>query len=155
MRVQDLMSQPVVTCHVNDPLNLVAQKMWDHDCGAIAIVNDEGKLTGMITDRDICMAALTQGRPLDQILVNNVMSNHVVSASPDLRVTDVEQLMVEHQVQRIPIVDPDNRPVGIVSIHDLAIESVQPDSRIKNGAVKIAHTLAAICRPRIQKRRSA
>ncbi|MBS1118437.1 MAG: hypothetical protein H6Q90_665 [Deltaproteobacteria bacterium] len=155
MRAQDLMSTPILTCHVNDPLNIVAQKMWDHDCGAIAIVRDDGKLAGMITDRDVCMAAYTQGRALDQILVNNVMANHVVSARPDLRIADLEQLMVRHQVRRIPIVDADNLPIGLVSLHDLAIESVQPDTRIKNGALKIAHTLAAICRPRLQRRRAA
>ena len=57
MRAQDLMTQPIATCHVNDTLNVAAREMWDHDCGAIAITGDDGKLAGMITDRDICMAA--------------------------------------------------------------------------------------------------
>jgi CBS domain-containing protein len=51
--------------------------MWDHDCGAIAVVND-GKLTGVITDRDLCMAAYTQGRALDALLVNTAMAQQLI-----------------------------------------------------------------------------
>ena len=155
MRVQDLMSHPAFTCHVNDNLNVPAKLMWEHDCGAIAAVGDDGKIAGMITDRDICMAAYTQGRSLDQILVNAVMANHVIAAHPDEKVAEVERLMAENQVHRIPIIDDDGKPVGILSLNDLAIESVQPDTQMKNGFSKIAHTLAAICRPRTQKQPAA
>jgi CBS domain-containing protein len=155
MRVEELMSQPVVTCDVNDTLNYAAMLMWDHDCGALPVVREDGKLTGIITDRDICMAAYTQGKSLDEILVNAVMSRHVVTARPDQKVGDVEQLMADHQVRRVPIVDDDNHALGIVSLNDLAIESVQPDTRMRYGLAKIAHTLAAICAPRITKRKAA
>lgn len=120
MRARDLMSSPAITCHINDPLTLVAQRMWDHDVGALAVVNDEGKLTGMITDRDICMAAYTQGRRLDELLVNGAMSHHVVWARPEQSISDIEQLMAKRQVRRIPIVDPQRMPVGVVSLNDLA-----------------------------------
>jgi CBS domain-containing protein len=152
MRAQDLMTSPAITCHVNDALNVAAQRMWEHDCGALAIVNDEGKLTGMITDRDICMAAFTQGRALDEILVNSAMAHHVVSAGPELSVADVEQLMADHKIRRIPVVDAENKPIGVVSMNDLVLESVQPDTKIKNAIAKVAHTLAAICRHRTTKK---
>ena len=83
MHAENLMSHPIVSCHVNDSLNVAAQLMWDHDCGAVAIVNDDGKLVGMVTDRDVCMAAYTQGRSLDAILVNSAMSKRVVFARPE------------------------------------------------------------------------
>jgi CBS domain-containing protein len=54
MRVQDLMAHPAITCHVNDALDLAAQRMWDHDCGVLPVVNDEGKVTGMITRSKPC-----------------------------------------------------------------------------------------------------
>lgn len=155
MRVQDLMSHPAITCHVNDDLNVPAMLMWDHDCGAILVVRDDGKLAGVITDRDICMAAYTQGRSLDQILVNSVMAKHVVSAHPDVKLGEAERLMDEHQVRRIPVVDDDGRPVGVLSLNDLARESVEPDTRMKDGASRVAHTLAAVCRPRGAKRVAA
>jgi len=155
MRAQDLMTQPVTTCHVNDPLTTAARLMWDHDCGAIAVVRDEGELAGMITDRDICMAAYTQGRPIDEILVNAVMAAHPISVHPDQALDEIERLMAEHQVRRIPVIDSDGKPVGMVSLHDVAIESAQPDAKMKNGPSRVGHLLATICRPRSPKRKAA
>lgn len=155
MRAQDLMTSPAITCHVNDSLATVARRMWDADIGALAVVNDDGKLTGMITDRDICMAAYTQGRILDDLLVNSAMSKHVVSARPETTIREVEELMASHQIRRIPVVDAKGAPTGMVSLNDLAIESVQPDSTLKHGVSKLAHTLAAICQRRIPKPKAA
>lgn len=155
MRVQELMSQPAVTCHVNDPLILAAQRMWDHDCGMLPIVNDEGVLTGVLTDRDICMAAYTQGRTLEDILVNSAMAHHVFCLQPDATVSDAEQMMAEHQVRRIPVIDEAGHPVGVISLNDIAIESAQPDSKMRHALQKVAHTLAAICRPRASKHEKA
>ena len=155
MRVQDLMSQPVVTCHITDSLNTAAMLMWDHDCGALAVVSDDGTLVGMLTDRDICMAAYTQGRRLDEIPVNTAMAKQVISAQPDQKLGEVEQLMADNKVRRIPVVDGDDKPIGLLSVNDLAIESVQPETQMKNGPSKIARTLAAICQPRTEKRKAA
>lgn len=152
MRARDLMTSPAITCHVNDPLHSVAKTMWDADVGVLAVVNDDGKLTGMITDRDICMAAYTQARALDDLLVNSAMARHAVAVQPETSVGDIEALMAKHQVRRIPVVDADGRPLGVVSLNDLAIECVHPDTRMKNSRPKIAETLAAICRHRSQQR---
>jgi len=145
MRVQDLMSQPAVTCDVNDTASTAAHLMWEHDCGMIAVVRDDGRLAGVVTDRDLCMAAFTQGRPLDEILVNSTMAQHVVTATPDLEIIEAEQRMAEHRVRRLPVVDGDGKPIGVIAINDLAIECVQPDTRMTRGPLQVAHTLAAIC----------
>jgi CBS domain-containing protein len=155
MFAQDLMTRPAITCHVNDPLSAAARAMWDHDIGAIAIVNDEGKLTGMLTDRDICMAAYTQSRALDEILVNSAMARKVVSARPDARLGQIEQLMAQHQLRRIPIVDGDGLPIGMVSLNDVAIASAGPRTEVPHAATRLTHTLASICRPRQSKQRAA
>ncbi len=155
MRARDLMTSPAITCHVNDTLTVAAQRMWDHDIGAIAVVNDEGRLTGIITDRDICMAAYTNGRALEDLLVNGAMSRHACSARPEQSIADIEKIMAEHQIRRVPIVDANHMPIGVVSLNDLARESVQPDSAIKQGLAKLAHTLAAICAPRTHGRSAA
>lgn len=146
MRARELMSYPVFTCHVNDPLTVPASLMWEHDCGVIPVVNDEGKLTSIITDRDICMAAFTQGRPLYELLVNAAMSGHVITATADQSVEDVERLMAEHQVRRIPVVDADGMPIGIVSTADLAITAAKPGSHVREE--RLVATLASIDRPR-------
>jgi CBS domain-containing protein len=155
MRVQDLMTHPAITCDVNDSLDAAAQKMWDHDCGVLPIVNDEGKVTGMITDRDICMAALTQGRPLHELLVNLAMAKDLIAVGPDQPIGEAEQLMARHQIRRLPVVDAAHRPLGVLSLNDLAIEAVQPGTAMKHGISKIAHTLAAVCQPRSPTQRAA
>lgn len=151
MKARELMTHPAITCHVNDPLNMAAHRMWNNDFGALPVVNDDGKLTGMITDRDICMAAYTQGRPLDTMLVNSAMASHVVSAGPEQSIIAIEELMSKHQVRRVPVVDTDGKPLGIISIDDLAKEAVQASSRMPQGMAKVTQTLAAICRPRNSK----
>lgn len=155
MRAQDLMTSPTITCHVNDPLDIAAKCMWDADIGVLPVVNDDGKLTGIITDRDICMAAYTQCRPLNEILVNSAMARHVVSASPDSTLTEVWELMARNQVRRIPIIDATGAPVGLISMNDFALESVQPDTAVKHAPAKIAHTLAAISQHRNQTEKAA
>lgn len=145
MRVSDLMSRPAITCHVHDDLNVPARLMWDHDCGVIAVVGDDGTLLGMITDRDVCMAAYTQDRPLGELEVNIAMARHPISARPDQDLGEVERAMAEHQVRRIPVVDDDGRPIGVLSLNDLAIEAARPDTRMTDGSSRIVHTLAALC----------
>lgn len=155
MRVQDLMSHPPVTCHVNDTLLAAAHLMWDHDCGAVVVVNDDGIVTGLITDRDICMAAFMQGRELDKMLVNSAMAHHVVTAQPGQPVEHAAQQMAHHQIRRLPVIDERGFPIGMLALNDLAVESVQPDTRMKNGPAHVAHTLAAVCQPRHPKHRAA
>ncbi len=149
MNAKDIMSRPVITCDVNDTLAHVAKLMWDHDCGAIPVTRgDDGRLVGMITDRDICMAAFTQGRAIDQILVNAAMAHEPIAASADTTADELERIMADHQIRRVPVIDEIGVPIGMVSLADLALESVQPDTTMKHGIAKIAHTLAAIDRPR-------
>ena len=155
MHVQDLMAHPAITCHVNDSLDAAAQKMWDHDCGVLPVVNDEGKVTSMVTDRDICMAALTQGRPLHELLVNLAMAKHVITVGPEQTLSEAEQLMSRHQIRRLPVVDAAGCALGVISLNDLAIEASHPDARMKNGASKIAHTLAAVCRRHVTTQQAA
>jgi len=121
--------------------------MMDGGIGSLGVVNDDGKLTSMITDRDICLAALTHQRTLDEILVNQAMAKSVISARPDSTINEVSELMATHRVRRIPIVDANHEPVGVVALDDLVIESVQPDTALLNGTSRVAYTLAAICRP--------
>ena len=65
MLVKEIMSQPVITCQVDDHANLAAQRMWENDFGVMPILDGDGRAIAMLTDRDICMAAYTQGKPLE------------------------------------------------------------------------------------------
>ena len=150
MNIQEIMSKPAVTCHSNDTLNTAARLMWEHDCGALPVVDDEGGTIGMITDRDICMAAYTQGSPLHSIEVSQAMAREVFSCRIKDSLETAEQLMSEKQVRRVPVVNGDNRPVGVLSLNDIARHATV--SRKKNGLDhEVTQTLAAICRPRAER----
>ena len=155
MKIVDLMATDVATCAPHDSLNRAAQIMWERRCGSILVLDEGGLLAGVVTDRDICMAAYTQGRSLDEILVNAAMAHHVFAVSPDQNIEDAERAMAEHQIRRLPVIDAAGAAIGMLALNDLAIEAVQPDTAMSNGAIKVAHTLAAICRPRRTKRKAA
>jgi CBS domain-containing protein len=99
-----------------------------------------------VTDRDICMAAYTQGRVLDTIPVWSAMATAVHACKRADTLDLAERLMSEHQIHRLPIVDEDESPIGFVSLNDIARSAKAGE---KAGAERaILDTLAAICQPR-------
>ncbi len=103
----------------DDSLNTAARRMWDLDCGALPVVRGEA-LVGMLTDRDICMAAYTKGTALDAIRVEEIMAKHVVAGSAEDSLTRAVAIMAEAQVRRLPVVGEGRRLLGIVSLSDIA-----------------------------------
>jgi CBS domain-containing protein len=118
-RIDTFMTTTLHTCSPTDSLTRAAQIMWDCDCGAVPVVDADGKLCGMLTDRDVCMAAYTKGLPLFAIAVSDVMSKHPHSCRVDDTLARAISLMASAQVRRLPIVDGGGRPVGIVSLADI------------------------------------
>jgi CBS domain-containing protein len=152
MRVKEIMTSPVVTCTEASHLNDVARAMWDCDCGAVPIVDEGGRLCGILTDRDICMAAYTQGRPIQEIAVGSTMAKHVLVCHVDDSLDTAEQLMREGQVRRIPVIDNDGRPAGIVSLNDVTrAAGEQRRSTVDREVVEI---FAAVGEPRLARQHS-
>ena len=143
MNVHHLMTRELRSCHPDDFLSHPVQSMWEGDVGAIPVVED-GCVIGMITDRDICIAAHTKGKLLSEIRVREVMSHNVVTCGPNDSIRRVETIMQEQRVRRVPVVDLGNQLVGIVSLNDLA-RTAHPTFR---GQTELVATLAAICEPR-------
>ena len=150
MRVKDLMSQPLSTCHVHDSAACAAQIMWEHDCGIVPIVDDHGQLVGVVTDRDICMAAYFQNRPLTEVPIEHFMSRDLTACHPEDALSHAEQLMSDRQIHRVPVVDSGGAPIGILSLSDLAREVVRTSNGRHEGdpGEALLHTVAAISRPR-------
>lgn len=148
MQIRDIMSQSVITCSPSDSLNAAARLMWENDCGAIPVVDDGGSTVGMITDRDICMAGYIQHKLLPEISVTDVMSKDVATCTTSDTLEAAERLMGERQVRRLPVVDGNSKPVGIVSLNDIARYAASAHAK-KNGVDRrFTETLAAICEPR-------
>ncbi|NNU82453.1 CBS domain-containing protein [Geobacillus sp. BMUD] len=115
--VRDVMSADVQYCTPLDNLYEVAVKMRDFNIGAIPIV-DDGRLVGMITDRDIVVRGMAEKRP-GSTAVTEVMSRDLVTLSPNDSVQKAAEMMARHQIRRLPVVE-NGRLVGIVSLGDLA-----------------------------------
>jgi CBS-domain-containing membrane protein len=119
MKVREIMTKDVRTCFATDSINRAAQVMWEADCGCVPVIDDQGNVVGIVTDRDICMAAYTQGRPLTEIAVGTIASKNVTTVNENDSLHQAEKLMHDVQVHRLPVVDGDRRLVGILSLNDL------------------------------------
>jgi CBS domain-containing protein len=150
MRVSHVMIRDVETCDPDDNLAAAASRMWDCDIGCIPVVNIEGKVVGMLTDRDVCLSALKLGRPLQEIPVSVAMSRAVLSCAPNDSLAVAKQTMRAGQVRRLPVIDSDGGLAGIVSLSDLAREADREVGyKIRNlNAYEVNATLVAIGHPR-------
>lgn len=147
--VEQLMSRAVATCRPDDSLNAAARIMWERDCGVVPItVPEEGgeRVVGMLTDRDVCMAAYTQGRALLDIPISSAMSGTVRSSRPEDTIATALGLMATQQLHRLPVIDASGHLVGLLSLADIAREETRRHQVI--SATDLAHALEAITAPR-------
>ena len=148
MKVRDLMTQSVASISSDDCLSSAARMMWECDCGAIPVTRD-GRVLGMITDRDICMASWIKNQPLSEIGVADSMSRELFSCSPDDNVSVAERLMQSRQIRRLPVLDKEGRLVGILSLADIVRCSERAGRGVSDvSSSEVASTLATICQPR-------
>ena len=152
MNVADLMTTPVMSCSYDDDAQRAAQIMWDNDCGALPVLDEQGHLAGMITDRDICMAAYTRGQALWQIPVSAVMTAHVHRVHESDTLEAAERVMKDARVRRVPVLDGGGKLAGILSMNDLARNARHASGRAHKAdglsSESIMQTLAAIREPR-------
>lgn len=123
--VRDLMTPDPVTVDESASLRQVAQLMREQDIGDV-IVERQGSVGGIVTDRDIVVRAIAEGESPDSLLAGDICSGDVLSVSPTDTMDDAARLMSEAAVRRLPVVE-DGRAVGIVSLGDLA-RVQDPDS---------------------------
>lgn len=121
--IEEVMSTGVTVVSPEQPLQEAARLMADLDVGSLPVC-DGKRLLGIVTDRDITVRAIAEGRGVDTP-VREIMSSEVIYATSDQPVEDVMREMSEAQVRRIPVVDADRKLVGIVSLGDLALEEEQ------------------------------
>jgi CBS domain-containing protein len=148
MQVNELMSHYAKHCRPDETLAGAARLMWDYDCGAIPVVDDELHVVGMISDRDICMAAMHGGRPLHEMHVVDAMSRSLVHCRAWDPIEEALEAMAVARVRRLPVVDAAGRLTGIISLADLAVAAERargffPPVRLKD----VAHLLASISEP--------
>lgn len=152
MKVKELMTSDVVSVYKNDRLSDAARVMWECDCGAVPVLDpNNNRLIGMITDRDICMAVWTKGRLPSAIHVSEVTSRERYACNQDDSIASAVELMRSRQIRRIPVLDQQDKLVGILSLADIANASQNGGARAAVGELappEIVATLGSICSPR-------
>ena len=119
MNIRDVMTPNPRTVSPSDSIQNAARIMRDEDTGAVPVV-ENGRPVGIVTDRDIVVRAVAEDGQLDRP-VSAIVTTGVIAATPDMSTRDAANLMSEHQVRRLPVVEND-RLVGIVSLGDLAVK---------------------------------
>jgi CBS domain-containing protein len=121
MNIRNLMSMPARVCTPETSVAAAAGQMWDGDCGMLPVVDDERRLLGVITDRDICMAVATRPQLASEITVGSVMTTNPSTCSPDDELADALNTMGKRHVRRLPVLDDNGELLGVVSMNDFAL----------------------------------
>ena len=123
MMVKDVMTSDARSCSADTDLATAATLMWNHDCGVVPVLSDSGNVVGLITDRDIAIAATTRFASPANILVRDVISGKVHACGPNDDVRTALKTMKDNRVRRLPVVDQQRRLVGILSMNDLIVRA--------------------------------
>jgi CBS domain-containing protein len=149
MQVNEIMTRQVQSCRPDDSLDRAAQLMWDYDCGCLPVCDGDGagRTIGVITDRDVCMAALFQGKPLRELRVREAMAQQLLACQPQHSLEQAERTMRNARVRRLPVIDDRGALIGMLSLADIAREAAAERSQAKRQVteVEVNNTLAAIC----------
>lgn len=119
MKIREIMTAPAVQIQQNETVEVAARTMARYNIGAMPVCGADGRICGVLTDRDMVTRCLAAGRRPEQTLVADVMSGNVVSAGPDMDVAVAAHLMGRKQVRRLPVVE-NGKLLGMVSLGDMA-----------------------------------
>jgi len=120
-RIRDVMTTNPETLPESTTVREAAEAMRANDIGDVVVVDDNGKLSGILTDRDIVVRVVAEGRDPRTTRIGDIASRDLTAVSPDDPVDRAVQLMRDKAIRRLPAVDK-GKPVGIVSIGDLALD---------------------------------
>jgi len=151
MNVEHCMSREPKACFAGDDLGYVARVMWEEDCGFVPVIEQEGRVIGVVTDRDVCMAALHSGAPLWALRAYDAMARTIYCCRPEDALEDAERTMQVAQVRRLPVIDDEDRLVGVLSLNDVARHTrARADARATRDPLvrELVATLGAVCEPR-------
>jgi CBS domain-containing protein len=122
MKVSEVMTTDVESVHMNSTLEEAASIMKVENVGAVPVVDEDDDLVGIITDRDIVVRCVAEGKNPAETNVEEVLSHELETIEPDVDVEEAAQLMADRQIRRLPVCE-DGELVGMVSIGDLAVKT--------------------------------
>ncbi|MDL0432648.1 CBS domain-containing protein [Marinobacter sp. TBZ242] len=138
MKVSEVMVTEVACCSPQTSLQDIAMLMWNNDCGAIPLVDEQEHPVGIITDRDICMGAALQHKPLWELRGEDISSHReLYCCGPDDSIKEALQLMETHEIRRLPVINQYSQLCGMVSMGDI-VSFTGAESARKAGDKKIS-----------------
>jgi CBS domain-containing protein len=151
MKVKEIMTANAKACMQTSNLANAAGLMWENDCGILPVVAQGGKVVGLVTDRDICMAAALKNRNLSDIAVEDVISGKVYACKPEDDIHGALKTMQENRVRRLPVVAADGTLQGMLSMNDVMLRA--EEAREKKAAEltygDVVNTYKSICQHRL------
>ena len=118
MKVREIMTKNVVRIHPDEPVEVAARALAHYNVGAMPVCGSDGRLCGVVTDRDLVTRCVACGRNAGQTSVRDVMTGRVVTVGPEMEVSAAAHLMGREQVRRLPVVE-NGRLGGMVGLADL------------------------------------
>ena len=148
MLVKELMTTPVRTCRPGTLLGTAAREMLEEECGCLPVTDSQGRLAGLLTDRDICVTVGARHRSPWEIPVKSVMKEKVFTCNVDDHIDAALATMKERRVRRLPVVDRDGHVKGLLSVDDLIRNTGIARGRLM--AEPVMDVLRAICTPQVE-----
>lgn len=137
------MTQDVVFCTPEDFLSCAASIMWEKDCGIVPIADEEKRVVGIITDRDICMAVSSRDRKASDIKMQDFTGRKVISCKDSDEIKDALKLMKKNKIKRLPVTSQNGELIGIISLTDILFAA----EKNKKLQKRILSTLIEISKP--------
>ncbi|MFY1827431.1 CBS domain-containing protein [Myxococcus fulvus] len=137
LTARDVMTRNVRSVRRDSPLREVARIMKDEDCGVVPIVDEQGRLEGLVTDRDLALRAFAGGTSPEQLRAADVMTEDVEAVTLDESLHGLIDIMARRQIRRLPVIERDDRLVGIISLGDIA-QRADADEELQHALERIS-----------------
>jgi CBS domain-containing protein len=119
MKVKEIMTQSPICCNDETNVGAAVELLWVRNCGMLPVVGPDQRLVGVVTDRDICIAMGTRNRLAGELKVGEIATRKVFGCKPDDEIHEALQTMASKQVRRLPVVNDEGIPQGILSMDDI------------------------------------
>jgi CBS domain-containing protein len=123
MKVKEVMMGTPYTCHKDTNLGEATELMWNGNCGFLPILGDDGKVCGVVTDRDICIALGTRNKLAGEVPVGEVIGSKLHACSPEDEIHVALLTMRDGKVRRLPVIDKEGKAVGVLSMDDILLHA--------------------------------
>lgn len=135
MKIREVMTPNVIKIDPSEPVEVAARMLTHYNIGALPVCSGDGRLCGLVTDRDLVTRCMAPGKRSGMTKVRDVMTGGVVSAAPDMDVSAAAHLMGRKQIRRLPVVEG-GKLCGMVSLGDLAVrDESSPDAADALGEI--------------------